>query len=93
VSFSQFPVDEKVIGTRRKLKLHQKIARDYQLGLIKGEKYCQSDIEDSSDIFKLKKSLEEIISTTQAIQDKAHSIVVPLALGAQQPRRSLTISH
>jgi hypothetical protein len=61
--------------------------------MIKTAKYSLSQIEDSSEIHKLKKSMEEIVGTTQAIQVKAQSIVVPLALGAQQPRRSLTISH
>ena len=61
--------------------------------MIKTAKYSLSQIEDSSEIFKQKKSLEDIEETVKVIQDKANSIVVPLALGAQQPRRSLTISH
>jgi hypothetical protein len=81
VSFSHFPISENVIGARRKLKLHSKIAQSLRLGLIKGERYSQSQIEDSSETLRLKNSLEEIISTTQAIEEKANSIAVPIALG------------
>ena len=43
VSFSKFPINDEAIGSRRRLKLHQKIARELHLGVVKSEVYSKED--------------------------------------------------
>jgi hypothetical protein len=81
VSFSKYAINDEAIGSRRRLKLHQKIARELHLGVVKSEAYSKEDQEESSGTLTLRKSLEDILKKVKAIQDQAQAISVPLAIG------------